>query len=167
MKAISNNYFIAGLATVTIAAMAVAGPAFAQHAGFSLISPDEAAASDGALAAHGGKAPFEAKAFDPMAPQIIVITPKIDHPTHPPLDVRVEAHTQASLGVNRSSLKVRYGFFKVDVTERLLKYGQWQGNAFVVSGADVPPGNHVFFVSIADTAGHEGVAAMKVIVLPH
>ena len=102
-----------------------------------------------------------------MAPQIVVITPKIDNPTHPPLDVRVEAHTRANLGVNRASLKVRYGFFKVDVTDRLLKYGSWQGNAFVVSGADVPAGNHVFYVSISDTSGHEGQATMKVTVLPH
>jgi hypothetical protein len=158
---------MAGLAGGVLVAAVLAHQASAQNAAFSLISPDEASASDGALAAHGGKLPFEAKAFDPMAPQIVVITPKIDHPTHPPLDVRVEAHTQASLGVNRASLKVRYGFFKVDVTERLLKYGQWQGNAFIVSGADVPPGNHVFYVSIADSAGHEGQATMKVVVLPH
>lgn len=161
-----RNHIMAALAATALAAAAITGQASAQSAAFSLISPDEASASDSALAAHGGKLPFEAKAFDPMAPQIVVITPRIDHPTHPPLDVRVEAHTQASLGVNRASLKVRYGFFKVDVTDRLLKYGQWQGNAFIVSGADVPAGNHVFYVSIADSAGHEGQATMKVTVLP-
>ena len=152
---------------IAFAGAAALNSAHAQNAVFALVSPGEASASDGALAEHGGMVPGEPKAFDPMAPQIVVITPKIDNPTHPPLDVRVEAHTRANLGVNRASLKVRYGFFKVDVTDRLLKYGSWQGNAFVVSGADVPAGNHVFYVSISDTSGHEGQATMKVTVLPH
>ena len=159
--------------TICLTAVVFAGaglaiaPVAAQNPGFSLVMPDEASASATALAAHGNMAPPEAKAFDPMAPRIVVISPKLDNPTHPPLDVRVEAHTLANLGVNRASLKVRYGFFKVDVTDRLVKYGAWQGDAFVVTGADVPPGKHVFYVSIADSAGHEGQATMNVTVLPH
>ena len=164
MRRIGTCFTIAGL---VCAGLTTLSAAHSQNAVFSLVSPGAASASDSALAEHGGTPPAETKGFDPMAPKIVVITPKIDNPTHPPLDVRVEAHTMANLSVNRASLKVRYGFFKVDVTERLLKYGSWQGNAFIVSGADVPAGNHVFYVSIADAAGHEGQATMKVTVLPH
>jgi hypothetical protein len=167
MRPIRTCFTIAALAGTALAGGAAIDPATAQNAAFALVSPDEASASSGALMAHGGAGMIEPKAFDPMAPQIVVISPKIDHPTHPPLDVRVEAHTRANLAVNRASLKVRYGFFRVDVTDRLVKYGQWQGNAFVVTGADVPAGDHMFYVSIADSSGHEGQATMKVTVLPN
>lgn len=133
---------------------------------FSLVSPEEAGA-DAQAQASGTGAPLATKAFDPMGPAIVVIAPRIDGPTRPPLDVRVEARPRNGLAIDRGSLKVRYGFLRLDVTSRLLPYGQWQGNAFVVTGAQVPAGNHTFYVAIADSAGHVGEAVMKVVVLGH
>ena len=140
-------------------------PAMAADKGLVLVSPDEAKAETKAEAS-GMAPPAAAKAFDPFAPSIQVLVPRIDQPTKPPFNVRVEVIPKGNWGVNRQSLKIRYGWIGLDVTARMLQYGQWQGNAFIVSGAAAPAGTHNFKVSIADSAGHRAEADMKVVVLP-
>lgn len=158
-----------GLAAAALLAMA--GPANAQGQGLpagSLVSDAEAVASAKAFAAHPGGSAMEKGLnlgkSNPMAPTIEVLEPHVDAATNPPFDVRVVAHPHEGLAIDHNSIRVRYGFFRIDVTQRMLALGHWQGNEFIVNHANAPAGTHWFYVSLADTARQEANVAVKVVV---
>ncbi|WP_421849621.1 hypothetical protein [Novosphingobium sp.] len=158
-----------GVAAGTL--LALTGPAFAEQMGGaagSLVSDAEATASAKAFAAHPG-GPAAEKGLNlgksnPMAPTIEVLEPHVDAATNPPFDVRVVAHPHDGLAIDHNSIRVRYGFFRIDVTQRMLALGHWQGNEFIVNHANAPAGTHWFYVSLADTARQEANVAVKVVV---
>lgn len=170
----------AGIAHAGAAALLGLGTTL--HAGvgartMSLVTDDEAAASAQAFAAHpealaeplgeavdvpaarhnylGDKAPV---------PVIDVLTPKAGLPAKPPFDVRVVARPPEGLGIDRSSIRIRYGFFKVDITKRMLALGRWEGNEFIVRQAQAPAGTHWFYVTLADTARHQATVSLRVVI---
>jgi len=155
--------FVAGFGVATVAS---AAPKAAAAPQWSLVSPKEAAEETSAETSGAYKEPSEVLSKDIFTPIIQVLIPRIDAPTKPPFNVRVEVKPFGNFGVDYKSLKIRYGWMGLDVTARMLQYGKWQGNAFIVSGAVAPAGTHNFKVSIADTAGHRAEADMKVVVLP-
>lgn len=136
--------------------------------GASLVSAEEAAASAKAFADQPeGPPALAAKAFLPgsaTGPAIEVLAPKLDMPTSPPFDVRVVAHPRDGLSIDRASIRVRYGFFRIDVTQRMLALGHWEGNEFIVSRAQAPKGTHWFYVSLTDSAKQMNTVAVKVVV---
>jgi len=153
------------------ALLALAGPAFAGEQGLqatSLVSDAEAQASAKAFAVHpGGPAAEKGLTLgksNPTAPTIEVLEPQMDSATNPPFDVRVVAHPHEGLAIDHSSIRVRYGFFRIDVTQRMLALGHWQGNEFIVNHANAPAGTHWFYVTLADTARQEANVAVKVVV---
>ena len=161
------------IGAIVASAMLTGATARAPHqASPMLIDPAAASASAAAFAAHpeGPVIPTQkALALDGsgnLAPTLEVVAPKVDIPAHPPFDVRVIAHPRDGLGIDRNSIRIQYGFFRVDVTQRMLSLGHWHGDEFVVSHAYAPTGTHWFYVTIADTAHHAGNVAVKVVVTP-
>lgn len=135
----------------------------------SLVTAREAAASAKAFAAHPeAEAAASARhgylGDNGPAPILDVLTPKAGLPAKPPFDVRVVARPPEGLGIDRSSIRIRYGFFKIDITKRMLALGRWEGNEFVVHQANAPAGTHWFYVTLADTAHHQATVSLKVIV---
>ena len=137
-----------------------------------MVSDAVAAASAAAFAAHpeGPDLPAD-KALvlsgdNALAPTIEVLQPKIDMPAHPPFDVRVVAHPHEGAEIDRASIRIRYGFFRLDITRLMLTMGHWQGDEFVISHLSAPAGTHWFYINIADTAHHAGTAAVKMVVNP-
>ena len=55
--------------------------------------------------------------------------------------------------INRSPLRVKYGWLGIDVTQRLLGHATWTAGGLFAADADVPTGNHRISVSIADNLG--------------
>lgn len=159
-----------GIAVLGAAALlALCTPLFAEvGTSGSLVTDDEAAASAKAFAEQPeGPPDIAAKAFLPgstTGPALEVLTPKLDTPTTPPFDVRVVAHPREGLSIDRASIRVRYGFFRIDVTQRMLALGRWQGNEFIVSQAKAPKGTHWFYVSLTDSAKQVSTVAVKVVV---
>ncbi len=148
---------------------AMAAPAAAQDAAAMLITPQEAAVSAAAFAAEPNGPPVVTKQFlaagpDPLAPELEVLKPHTESPIVPPFDVAVMAHPQGSAAIKRDSLRIKYGFFKFDVTDRMMKLGRWDGNMFLIQHSDAPAGTHLFYVSLADTAGHVAATTVKVVV---
>lgn len=148
--------------------LAAGGPLAARNGATSLVTDAEAAASAKAFADQPeGPPALAAKAFLPgsaTGPTIEVLAPRLDVPTSPPFDVRVVAHPRDGLSIDRSSIRVRYGFFRIDVTQRMLALGHWQGNEFIVSRAQAPKGTHWFYVSLTDSAKQVSTVAVKVVV---
>jgi hypothetical protein len=156
-----------GAALLGLAAVLPAG-ASARTA--NLVTPAEAAASAKAFAAHPEAQDLSAAAHSYLgdtaqAPTIDVLTPKAGLPAKPPFDVRVVARPPEGLGIDRSSIRIRYGFFKIDITKRMLALGRWEGNEFIVHQAKAPAGTHLFYVTVADTAHHQATVSLRVVIL--
>lgn len=134
----------------------------------SLVTKSEAAASAKAFAAHpeaqDGSAARHGYVSD-TAPVLDMLMPKAGLPAKPPFDVRMVARSPEGLAIDRSSIRIRYGFFKIDITQRMLALGRWEGNEFIVHQAKAPAGTHWFYVTLADTAHHEATVSFKVVVL--
>lgn len=162
----------AGIAYAGAAALLGLGTTL--HAGvgartMSLVTDDEAAASAKAFAAHPEAQDLPAARHNYLgdkapAPVIDVLTPKAGLPAKPPFDVRVVARPPEGLGIDRSSIRIRYGFFKVDITKRMLALGRWEGNEFIVRQAQAPVGTHWFYVTLADTAQHQATVSLRVVI---
>lgn len=137
--------------------------------GASLVSEAEAVASAKAFAEHpegpevaNGKHLY--MSANPDAPELDVLMPKVGLPARPPFDVRVAVRPRDGLAVDRSSIRIRYGFFRIDITKRMLALGRWEGNEFIVRQAKAPAGIHWFYVTVADTAHHAASVSLQVVV---
>lgn len=139
------------------------------RAATSLVSDSEAAASAKAFAEHPegpvlAEKHLQFSSGNPLAPTIEVVEPRVDAATNPPFNVRVVAHPHEGLAIDRNSIRIRYGFFRIDVTKRMLALGHWRGNEFIVNHASAPAGTHWFYVTLADTDHREANVAVKVVV---
>lgn len=161
------GFSLLGGALLAVTAAASARPS--DRMGTSVVSPREAAASARAFRAHP-EGPVLAEdrlnysAANPLAPTIEVVEPHVDTATNPPFNVRVVARAHEGLAIDHNSIRIRYGFFRIDVTKRMLALGHWQGNEFIVNHANAPAGTHWFYVTIADTDHREANVAVKVVV---
>ena len=156
------------LAGSTASPAAAAGGSLPEANG--LITAEEAMTSARAFAEHPEGPPLVVdKAMDlnranALAPRIEVLEPRLGAITTPPFDVRVIAHPREGLAIDRSSIRVRYGFFRIDVTQRMLSLGRWEGNEFIVSRAQAPAGTHWFYVTVADSAHQAANVDVKVVI---
>lgn len=135
----------------------------------NLVTDAEAAASAEAFAAHPDVQDLSAARHGylgntGLAPVLDVLAPKAGLPAKPPFDVRVVARPPEGLAIDRSSIRIRYGFFKIDITQRMLALGHWEGNEFVVHQAKAPAGTHWFYVTLADTAHHQATVSLRVVI---
>lgn len=160
----------AALAGAVLLGLGTTLPAGAGARTVSLVTNAEATASAKAFAAHPEAQDLAAGVHNYLgdkaqAPTIDVLTPKAGLPAKPPFDVRVVARPPEGLGIDRSSIRIRYGFFKIDITKRMLALGRWEGNEFVIHQAKAPAGTHLFYVTLADTAHHQATVSLRVVIL--
>lgn len=148
-------------------ALALAAGAPASAAGseprrvYVLVTPAEAARelAEGRVA----KAP-PLRMPNPLAPQISVVQPVLGAPVANPIDVVVRFEPGPDAQIDRSSLKVRYGLLRIDVTDRLLNSASWDGNEIRSCGATVPRGSHRFIVQVADTRRRIAESEVRLVV---
>jgi hypothetical protein len=121
--------------------------------GFSLLSADEYQSELKARAAPG--AAFVAKAADFNAPTITVVMPHPGQPIQPPVNIDIRFVAAEGATVNVGSLRILYGFLKLDVTRRILDAPGVQVSAagLKADGAQLPSGNHKLIIEIADNVG--------------
>jgi hypothetical protein len=139
----------AGLAAALLAPLAGA----AQHGGFDLLSEQEYHSELSARAAPGAALIPKAADFD--APTITVVKPNAQAPIQPPVDIDVRFAPAAGATVNLASLKIMYGFLKLDITRRILEAPGVQVSpaGLTASGARLPSGSHKLVIEIADSVG--------------
>jgi hypothetical protein len=139
----------AGLVVATIAS---ASP----HAGFQLLSAQEYQSELSARATPGAAITLRAADFD--APTITVIKPDRSAPIQPPVDIDVHFKAAQGASVNVASLKIMYGFLKLDITKRILDAPGVQVSpaGLKASGAVLPSGSHKLAIEIADNIGRTG-----------
>jgi hypothetical protein len=139
----------AGLVVATIASAA-------PHAGFQLLSAQEYQSELSARATPGAAVTLRAADFD--APTITVIKPDRSAPIQPPVDIDVHFKAAQGASVNIASLKITYGFLKLDITKRILDAPGVQVSAagLKASGAQLPSGSHKLAIEVADNIGRTG-----------
>jgi hypothetical protein len=140
--AVAAAALLAGMATGTALA-----------AGFSLLSAEEYQSELKARAAPG--ASFVARAADLNAPTITVVMPNPREPIQPPVNIDIRFAAAEGATVNVSSLRILYGFLKLDVTRRILDAPGVQVSAagLKANGAQLPSGSHKLIIEIADNVG--------------
>jgi hypothetical protein len=52
-------------------------------------------------------------------------------------------------------IRDRYGTFRIDITQRLLKYAKVTKDGISVSNADLPAGKHQLTLTLTDTLGRQ------------
>jgi hypothetical protein len=91
------------------------------------------------------------------APTITVEEPDIIKPVRSPVKIRVRFHAGANAKIVVNSLRVTYGFLKIDITRRLLAHARPTPSGVFVQNADLPRGRHKVTIQIADNMGRVGV----------
>jgi hypothetical protein len=138
--------------SLAVATIASAAP----HAGFQLLSAQEYQSELSARATPGAAVTLRAADFD--APTITVIKPDRSAPIQPPVDIDVHFKAAEGASVNIASLKIMYGFLKLDITKRILNAPGVQVSAagLKASGAQLPSGSHKLAIEVADNIGRTG-----------
>ena len=128
----------------------------AAGAGFELLSSREFQLEQSARAAPG--AALVPKAADFNAPVIAVVKPDRSAPIQPPVDIDLRFTPAAGASVNLASLKIMYGFLKLDITKRILGAPGVEVSAagLKASGARLPSGSHKLVIELADNLGRTG-----------
>lgn len=142
--------------TALTSTLLVAALAGAAQGGFQLLSPGEYHDELTARAAPGAQ--FALRAADFNAPTIAVVKPDRSAPIKPPVDIDVRFTAAQGANVNISTLKILYGFLKLDITQRILKAPgvQVSPGELKASGAQLPPGSHKLLIEVADNLGRIG-----------
>jgi hypothetical protein len=145
--------WVTALASALVGSM-LAGAA--QPARFELLSAREF--SDELAARRAPGAQFVPRAADLYAPTITVVKPSHSAPIRPPVDIEVHFAATQGATVNTSTLRILYGFMKLDVTQRILQAPgvQVSPEGLNASGAELPRGSHKLLIEIADNLGRVG-----------
>lgn len=155
---------LAGGATMLAGALLAATIVLAAGRGFDLLSPQEYQSELTARAKPG--ASFVRRGADLNAPSITVVKPDRSAPIQPPVDIDVRFQPAQGATVNVSSLKIKYGFLGLDITQRILQAPGVQVSAggLRATGARLPSGSHKLLIEIADNYGRTGRQTIEFIV---
>jgi hypothetical protein len=146
---LGRSAMLAGTVFAATLVLAAAG-------GFRLLSQEEYQSELAARAKPG--ASFATRAADLNAPTITVVKPDRSGPIQPPVDIDVRFQAAEGATVSLPSLRIRYGFLGIDVTQRILGAPGVQVSpaGLRASGAQLPSGSHKLIIEIADNYGRTG-----------
>lgn len=118
---------------------------------FNLITPTEARASAAYDEVHP-PAPFVARSIDPLGPRIDIVSPDLAAALQSPMAILVKFQAAAGAEILPASFRARYGAFRIDITDRLLKATKVTKEGIHVERAELPSGSHRLFLTIEDSA---------------
>lgn len=84
------------------------------------------------------------------APQIEVMEPDMKAELVTPLQIRIKFIMEGGAALSPSSLRVYYGTFGIDITERLMKKAKFEGDMLILDKAEIPTGVHRLLLKIKD-----------------
>lgn len=138
------------------AGLACGWPAQAQ---LVLVTEQEALASQDAIE------PFIPKSIPPPdAPRIEVFAPSIGGPVKSPTRIEVRFQPVAPAVVRPETFKVRYGAFRLDITDRITAVSKVTPEGIDVAEAALPKGSHKLLLEIEDSLGRSGERVLQFVV---
>ena len=92
----------------------------------------------------------------PGAPNIDLVTPKLEGAIVSPTPIRMRFEAKSPSTIKPDTFKVYYGSFQIDITERLLGTSKVGSNGFSIQEAALPKGSHKLTLNIQDSEGRVG-----------
>ena len=141
-------------------ALALTSPVFAQA--FDLVSQSEYLASE----AQEKSAPsFTARSLaGPSDPIIDIRSPSLTGPVKAPVSIDLRCLTSGAAKINWESLKILYGAFKLDITDRVKKEAKVLPDGIQIASANLPSGSHKLVIQVANTEGKQAEREVRFIV---
>ncbi len=125
---------------------AMTGLATAAQA-FVLVSPEEVAREQ----ARGEPPLMRSFAISNIdGPEIVLVRPHSLENILAPLDIELRFLPKAPSKIVRGSLRVLYGFFGLNITERLTDNAEVTPSGILAKNADLPAGSHSITIEISD-----------------
>jgi hypothetical protein len=115
-----------------------------------LVTPEEAQAARSA-----GEIMLPRSSQPAGAPRIEVVAPDLTRPIQVPARIEVRFTGGASSEPRPETFKALYGAFRLDITQRLLKFAKVTKEGIVVSEAELPSGRHQLLLTMTDTQGRQ------------
>ena len=81
------------------------------------------------------------------------------------MHIKISFRASAGARVRPETFRVKYGALGLDVTDRIVSRFPPNESGLNVADAELPTGNHVFVLSIADTLGRTGLRRLAVRVI--
>jgi hypothetical protein len=132
-------------------ALVLTASAYAQT--FDLVSQSEYLASE----AQEKSAPsFTARSqAGPSDPIIDIRSPSLTGPVKAPVGIDLRFLTSGATKINWDSLKILYGAFKLDITDRVKKEAKVLADGIQIASANLPSGSHKLVIQVANTEGKQ------------
>jgi hypothetical protein len=90
------------------------------------------------------------------APRISVLSPEANAACPAPVSFRVRFAAGGGAAINPESFRVYYGFFGLDITDRVRRHARVDAAGAVAEALAIPSGEHRLLLSIADSFGRVG-----------
>lgn len=118
----------------------------ASHA-FVLVTPEEVAREQAK-----GQPPLARSLIkrDTGGPEIVLVSPPSLENILSPLDIELRFLPKAPSKIARDSLRVLYGFFEFNVTDRLTGHAEVTPSGILAKDAVLPAGSHSITIEISD-----------------
>jgi hypothetical protein len=97
---------------------------------------------------------FTARSSPPPSDPIIEIrSPSLVGPIKAPVSIDLRFLSSGAAKINWESLRIMYGAFKLDITERVRKEGKMLSDGIQIASANLPSGSHKLVIQVANTEG--------------
>ena len=135
------------------ASLALVLTASAHAQTFDLVSQSEYLASE---AQEKSDPSFTARSLAGTSDPIIDIrSPSLTGPVKAPVNIDLRFLTSGASKVNWDSLKILYGAFKLDITDRVKKEAKVLPDGIQIASANLPSGSHKLVIQVANTDGKQ------------
>jgi hypothetical protein len=100
--------------------------------------------------------PFNARSMPGSSDPIIDIrSPSLTGPVKAPVSIDLRCLTSGASKINWESLKILYGAFKLDITDRVRKEAKVLPDGMQIASANLPSGSHKLVIQVANTEGKQ------------
>jgi hypothetical protein len=91
----------------------------------------------------------------PSDPIIDIRSPSLTGPVKAPVGIDLRFLTSGASKINWESLKILYGAFKLDITDRVRKEAKVLPDGIQIASANLPSGSHKLVIQVAKTEGKQ------------
>jgi hypothetical protein len=87
---------------------------------------------------------------DGLAPSIVIHSPETSAPISGPVRIEVTFVPAGNVPIDPASVKVSYGAFGIDITDRVRHYAKIDERGIIAELPSMPKGKHTFDIRISD-----------------
>jgi hypothetical protein len=91
----------------------------------------------------------------PPDPVIEIRSPSLTGSIKTPVSIDLRCQTSGSAKINWESLKILYGAFRLDITDRVRREAKVLNDGIQITSANLPSGNHKLVIQVANTEGKQ------------